>query len=309
MTDQSPDADDVDAASGEQEDEAETEAARPTRSEAADELWEEVRIDPIKVALPREKVGYTLRAYRPAQQVTPTEVAPTDEDEDDPFAARERARAEEDADLAAELEAEATAGTRGRDDDAEAETEDEELTDEQLDEALEAELAAEEQEVEEDVPVFLSHRGKLLLFGSAESLAAFVGSGAEHDLTQLDTWETLAKRVRADDIVPADEDTYELDLVVENLRGGHDVWDLTLLVSAGEFARDVGYALRLEPVVTALAPGSPLDDLDEALRAAASGGIGGAFARRRLRRIGAQQASLGWRTVIGKISDAVDWRD
>lgn len=306
MTDQSPDADavadDVEAASGEEEDEAED--ARPTRSEGTDELWEEVRIEPIKVALPRETVGYTLRAYRPADQVTPTEVAPAEEGEDDPFAERERARAAEDAELEAELEAEATAATRDRDDEAA----DEELTDEQLDEALERELAADEQEAE-DVPVFLSHRGKLLLFASAESLAAFVGSGAEHDLTQLDTWETLAKRVRVDDIAPTDEDTYELDLVVENLRGGHDVWDLTLLISAGEFARDIGYALRLEPVVTALAPGSPLDDLDEALRSAAAGGIGGAFARRRLRRIGAQQASLGWRTIIGKISDAVDWRD
>lgn len=310
MTDQSPDADDVEAASGDQEDDAETGsgAARPTRSDATDELWEEVRIDPVKVALPRELVGYTLRAYRPADQVTPTEAAPA-EDEDDPFAARERARAEEDAELEAELDAEAAAGARDRDPGDDTEDEDDELTEEELDEALERELAAEEQEVAEDVPVFLSHRGKLLLFGSAESLAAFVASGAEHDLTQLDTWETLAKRVRAQDIVPTDEDTYELDLVVENLRGGHDAWDLRLLISAGEFARDVGYALRLEPVVTALASGSPLDDLDEALRAAASGGIGGAFARRRLRRIGAQQASLGWRTVIGKISDAVDWRD
>jgi hypothetical protein len=31
--------------------------------------------------------------------------------------------------------------------------------------------------------------------------------------------------------------------------------------------------------------------------------------RRRIKKIGAQQASLGWRTIIGKISAAVDWRD
>ncbi len=39
------------------------------------------------------------------------------------------------------------------------------------------------------------------------------------------------------------------------------------------------------------------------------GGVGGFFARRKLKKIGAQQASLGWRTIIGKISAAVDWRD
>ena len=68
-------------------------------------------------------------------------------------------------------------------------------------------------------------------------------------------------------VVPADDDRYELDLVVENLRGGRDAWDADLLISAGEVARDLAYALRLEAVRTALAPGSPLDDLDEALRA------------------------------------------
>jgi hypothetical protein len=307
VTDESPDVDAVDGTlDGEAENEAE--AARPTRSEAMDELWEEVGIEPVKVALPRETVGFTLRAYRPESQLTPTEVAAAEEDEDDPFAERDRARAAEDAEYEADLEAMAMAGAGDRDED-EDEDEDDELTDEQLDEALEQELAAGEEERGEDVPIFLSRRGKLLLFATAESLATFIGASSEHDLAQLDTWEALSKRVRADDIIPTDEDTYELDLVVENLRGGHDVWDLTLLISAGEFARDIGYALRLEPVVTALAPGSPLDDLDEALRAAAAGGIGGAFARRRLRRIGAQQASLGWRTIIGKISGAVDWRD
>ncbi len=74
-------------------------------------------------------------------------------------------------------------------------------------------------------------------------------------------------------------------------------------------ARDLGHALRIEPVVLALAPGSPLDDLDDALRASADGGLGSFFARRKLKKIGAETASLGWRTVIGKISAVVDWRD
>ena len=97
--------------------------------------------------------------------------------------------------------------------------------------------------------------------------------------------------------------------MVENLRGGHDTWDLPLLIAAGEVARDLGYALRLKPVILALSPGSPLDDLDESLRSAETGGMGGFFGRRKLKKIGAQQASLGWRSIIGKISAAVDWRD
>jgi hypothetical protein len=172
-----------------------------------------------------------------------------------------------------------------------------------------AEKEEEPEEEDEEVPAFLSHKGRLITFKSPESLVAFIRSGAPHDLAQLDSWSTLAERVQSSDVDPRPDDRYELDLVVENLRGGHDTWDLPLLIAAGEVARDLGYALRLKPVILALSPGSPLDDLDESLRAAESGGMGGFFGRRRLRKIGAQQASLGWRSIIGKISAAVDWRD
>jgi hypothetical protein len=82
-----------------------------------------------------------------------------------------------------------------------------------------------------------------------------------------------------------------------------------LILKAGEVARDLALALRIEPVVIALASGSPQDDLDEALRAADAGGVGSFFAKRKLRKIPAQQSSLAWRTIIGKISAVAEWRD
>jgi hypothetical protein len=262
-----------------------------TAAPETDELWPDVGIDPVKLALPGGVVGYTLRAYRPAGEVVPTEAAPADEAED-PFAARERARTAEEAGGLGDTKIEYLH------DPEEAGVPDE----------IEEEDGGDTVD-EEEVPLFLSHRSRLLLCGSPESLVEFIRSGGEHDLRQLDDWPAVVKRILPSDVAPGDDDTYELDLVVENLRGGPDAWDLPLLISAGEIARDLGYALRLGPVVTAMAPGSPLDDLDEALRATAAGGVGSMFARRRLRRIGAQQASLGWRTVIGKIGAAVDWHD
>jgi hypothetical protein len=261
-------------------------------------LWDEVRIAPVEIAMPGG-VGLTLRAYRLASQLTPTE---TESDDEDPFEVRERAaaarRADED-DVTIDEEFAALVAA----DDAESGRV----------EAAESEEPAPEEfaedEPDEEVPIFLSHRGKLLAFKSPESLVSFIRSGAPHDMAQLDTWPVVAERVQATDVDPLPDDRYELDLVVENLRGGHDTWDLPLLIAAGEVARDLGYALRLKPVILALSPGSPLDDLDESLRAAESGGMGGFFGRRRLRKIGAQQASLGWRSIIGKISAAVDWRD
>jgi hypothetical protein len=149
----------------------------------------------------------------------------------------------------------------------------------------------------------------VFLFHSQEKLVEFVKSGAEHDLSQVDTWSTVVKKITKADVVPLDDDIYELDLVVENLRGGPDAWDAALILKAGEIARDLGFALRLEPVMIALSAGTPLDDLDEALRSSEGGGVGSFFAKRKLKKIPAQQSSLAWRTIIGKISAAAEWQD
>lgn len=267
-------------------------------------IWEEARITPVEIALPAG-VGFTLRAYRMSTTVTPTEI--DDTDEDDLFESRTRMSAEDDEDEEIViLDEEYEALVAASDDDKDDETD---RTAEADDEPDPEDFADEEKLPEEEVPLFLSHRGKLLLFKSQESLVSFVRSGAPNDLTQLDTWDEFAGKLDVGDVTIAEGDSYELDLVVENLRGGHDTWDFDLLIAAGELARDLAYGLRIKPVSLALSSGSPLDDLDEALRRAAGGGVVGFMGKRRLRKIGAQQASLGWRTVIGKISASVDWRD
>ncbi|TDC31778.1 DNA primase [Micromonospora sp. 15K316] len=265
-------------------------------------LWESVDIDPVEIALPAGS-GFTLRAYRPARELTPTDV--TERDQDDPFLARRQViEEEEDDDTVVILDEELA-------DEFAASDEEDERRRREADgeEADTAEEEAAEEAGDEEVPVFLSHKGKLLLFKTPESLVSFIRSGAPNDLSQLDSWQELSERVEPADIAPLDEDTYELDLVVENLRGGHDTWDPTLLIEAGEAARDLSYALRLPAVLDMLSAGSSLDDLDEALRASVNGGVGGFLGRRRLKKIGAQTASLGWRTIVGKISAVVDWRD
>ncbi|MGX6602482.1 DNA primase [Micromonosporaceae bacterium Da 78-11] len=279
------------------------EAAKSAAGLSGSDLWEQVRIAPVEIALPGG-VGLTLRAHRKASDLTPTEM---EVDEDDPFTARERAaaaRAAEDDEVIVDEEFQAllAEGDAKSDDDKAVEEPDPADFEDEKDDA-------DAQAADEEVPIFLSHKGRLLTFKSPESLVSFIRSGAPHDLAQLDTWATLADRVQSTDVDPKPEDRYELDLVVENLRGGHDTWDLPLLIAAGEVARDLGHGLRLKPVILALSPGSPLDDLDESLRSAENGGMSGYFGRRRLKKIGAQQASLGWRSIIGKISAAVDWRD
>ncbi len=280
------------------------EGAASTRSTRIDKLWADVRVEPVEIALPGG-VGYTLRAYRSSAEIARPTVTRAVDDESDDFdaasaaVARRRRGAIDDDDLE-------DADGIDRDDLDEDDLDD--LDDDDLDDDLDDE-DDEDEEVEQEVPVFLGKGGKVYLFHSPDKLVEFVKSGAEHDLSQIDTWPTLVKRVTTRDIVPLAEDTYELDLVVENLRGGSDVWDANLILRAGELARDLSFALRIDPVLVALSAGTPLDQLDEALRAAEGGGVAGMLARRRLKKIPAQQSSLAWRTIIGKISAAVDWRD
>jgi hypothetical protein len=295
------------------------------RSTRTDALWADVRIDPVEIALPGG-VGYTLRAYRPGAEIARPEIDRTAHPEIDDFDAASAAVARrrrvtdadvEDQDALSHVDAELAGNSdkkagrgqvKAKDEDEEPDEDEELAEDEELDEEEELDEAEDEAD-QEDVPVFLARNGRVFLFHNPEKLVEFVKSSAEHDLSQLESWPDLVKRVRSEDIEPLDEDRYELDLVVENLRGGSDAWDAALILRAGEVARDLGYALRIESVLVALAAGSPLDDLDEALRSADAGGVGSFFARRKLRKIPAQQSSLAWRTVIGKISAVCDWQD
>jgi len=137
------------------------------------ELWDEVRIQPVEIALPGG-VGLTLRAYRKASELTPTEV---EGDEDDPFDARERAaaaaRADEEEVIVDEeyaaLIAEDTGAADRKDGEAAEEPDPADFEDE--------EDAADAHAAEEEVPVFLSHRGRLLTFKTPESLVSFIRSG------------------------------------------------------------------------------------------------------------------------------------
>jgi len=309
-----------------QPDESHTATEHPSevateRPESVDALWAAARVDVVEIALPAG-VGYTLRAYRSEDDVQTTDISEREADafpdrhrptysiyDHDEKAIRDEDEDTEVHDLDAEFAAEETADGELDEDDI-LDSEDGEDDDESDSDAEPAAAQDEEEELApEEIPIFLGHRGKLLLFRSAEALVKFVRSDAPHDLAQLPNWAELAEKVSVDDVVPLAEDSYELDLVVSNLRGPRDGWDAELLIRAGEIARDIGRSFELETVENALAPGSPLDDLDEALRASIAGGVGGFLGRRKLKKIGTEAAPLGWRTIIGKISSVVHWRD
>ncbi|NUR28558.1 MAG: DNA primase, partial [Catenulispora sp.] len=189
-------------------------------AEEPTEFWSGYAMDPVEIALPAGS-GYTLRAYRTADAVTPTDVSER-EPEENPFA-RKPDEPLEDEDLPDFDEDELTRQALGADADEDAETGkaadkgDTSVDLEPVDDEDEAGAADEEEESEdeaaaeaEEVPLFLTHKGKLLIFKSAEGLVDFVKSDAPHDLRQLAEWDEFAAAVTADEIEPADDDTYEL---------------------------------------------------------------------------------------------------
>ncbi|MEP6695975.1 MAG: hypothetical protein ABJA34_03750 [Pseudonocardiales bacterium] len=151
-------------------------------------------------------------------------------------------------------------------------------------------------------PVFLGRDGVVFAFRTTEGLVAFLRSGAEHDLTDLEGWDEVAATADID-VTPDEMGIYQLDLVVEMLRAGPDSWDYELLVLAGEAARDVAKYAGQAEVLAALGPGSPLDSLDDDLR------DGGLLARRRLKKRDGDGLAIGWRGVIGRLTPVIDFRD
>lgn len=274
------------------------ESDAPERGADTEKLWNETGVDPVELHLGKDS-GYTLRAYRMSDTL------PGQKD-DEPSEASE----ESDEELAEEEMVAEGAPVDGVDDgeekdgDEDEESEEPDPKDFEDDEPEEDALDAEP----EEVPVFLTRKGKLLVFREPAALVAYVKESDDHDLAAVDEWADLKDRVTEDDIVCDEADTYELDLVVANLRGGHDTWEPELLIKAAEVGRDLGYALKNESVIAALAPGSPLDDLDETFRVVVDGGFKGRLAKRRLKRNDAQQAAIAWRGVIAKINDHVEWR-
>ncbi|MDN3240479.1 hypothetical protein [Glycomyces tritici] len=267
----------------------------PVRSAETDKLWNEMSVDPVELHLGKDS-GFTLRAYRmsdtlPGGKAAAAPEPAEDDDADDDEQPRGKHAA--DADAAPEDE-------DAPEPDAADFADDEDDTAEEDEDALDA--------TPEEVPVFLTRKGKLLVFREADALVAYVKANDDHDLAVIEEYAELQQRLSTDDIVCDEDDTYELDLVVANLRGGQESWEPELLIKAAEVGRDLGYALKNDSIVNSLAPGSPLDDLDETFRIVVDGGLRGKLAKRRLKKNDSQQAAIAWRGVIAKINDHVEWR-
>jgi len=136
----------------------------PKRTATATKFWASVNVEPVEIAL-NSGVGFTLRAYRMDNEITPADVSMREDDVDLPTRASAYDDEEEDFSDAVDAEfAEDDPESAEDDEDLAADTDSSDEEDEEEEEDEEAEPAVEP----EEVPLFLTKNGQLLLFRSAQ---------------------------------------------------------------------------------------------------------------------------------------------
>src|SRR5690625_4059629 len=150
------------------------------RSAEADKLWDGTSVDPVELHLGKHS-GYTLRAYRMSDTLPAGSAvdAESDEGAEPVEVPADGDRAERRPDIAEHPE----------DEDDEAPSEADFLDEEEVD-ALDA--------APEEVPVFLTRKGRLLVFHDPESLVRYVRESDDHDLAAIEEYADLQKRITAE---------------------------------------------------------------------------------------------------------------
>lgn len=260
----------------------------PEPSASVTAFWESVGIDPVLISLPGGS-GLTLRHHHQVDaDIEDSAVAGSD--------GEQTAEPDQADDAACTLEPDPEAEDR-----EDSEEEQEGVAQPRVGWNRTGVVQGEGTEIE---PRFLGNGAYLYLFRTPAALVAFVRSDAPHALTDAPAWQTVRE---APDLDPTPQllNRYELDLVVDIARAGSDGWgkqEQQTLLLAGELARDASAFCVLPEVQAMLAPGSPLDALDDDLRA------GGLRARWRLRRYNADQIALSWRRIVREIGTKAELR-
>jgi Protein kinase domain len=155
--------------------------------------------------------------------------------------------------------------------------------------------------------VFAGVAGRLRLFRRPEQATEFAVATAGHDMSEVLHWDWLSESMSRAFLPLLDDHRYDLDLPSANLEMDPARWLSDLIVKAGDVARELVLALAIEEGYALLRPGSPLDRLDDELRAA----------RRRPRPRTVRQwqqldrgvLAAEWEHVVDLIGSRVDWQN
>ena len=155
--------------------------------------------------------------------------------------------------------------------------------------------------------VFASVEGRLPLFRRPERASDFAAGAEHHDLCAVLHWEALSDAMAQAFLPLIDGHRYDLDLPSVNLELDPDRWLPDLIVKATDLGLELVEALDLDDGYALLAPGSPLDELDDALRQVRRWPLG--RHRRRWRAFDRHRLADQWQSVTELIGSRLDWPD
>jgi Hsp70 protein len=153
--------------------------------------------------------------------------------------------------------------------------------------------------------VFASVAGRLPLFPRPEQATAFAAAADNHDMCTLLHWESLRASMSRAFLPLIDDNRYDLDLPAVNLELDPAHWLPDVIVKVGDVALELIEALDIEEGDQLLGAGTPLDDLDDALRQ-----VGHRPMRRYLkamRHFDGRELADQWQRVADVVDARLDW--
>ncbi|MEV4518577.1 hypothetical protein AB0K00_57685, partial [Dactylosporangium sp. NPDC049525] len=154
---------------------------------------------------------------------------------------------------------------------------------------------------------FLDRDGRPLLFRSAAGLARHLDQ-EDHVIAGIEGWPEVKDWFTNLVLAPDEEDRIDLEIVPYILQHPPQQWLADVLVRGRDLAAELAEAFDLQDVSGLIAGGSPIDELDDALRLSRQS-VTGWSARRRLRGIDAAPLVRDWRRVVDAVDRAVVWED
>ncbi|WP_285680839.1 serine/threonine-protein kinase [Actinoplanes sp. NBRC 103695] len=155
-------------------------------------------------------------------------------------------------------------------------------------------------------PVFATSAGRLPLVPRPEQAAGFALASPEHDLSRIPHWGWLCQSMSRGYLPLLDANRYDLGLPAVNLEMDPARWLPDLLVKSGTIANELILALDIEEAFQLLAPGTPLDQLDDSLRQAGDRPRKNHI--RQWQQLDRRMLAAWWQHVTDIIESRLDWR-
>ncbi|MFI7077322.1 J domain-containing protein [Micromonospora sp. NPDC049903] len=154
--------------------------------------------------------------------------------------------------------------------------------------------------------LFLGADGDLLLFRSPESLHRYLTEPGAHELAAVPGWDDFMNWALRTGMRDDDEQSYDFDLIVYNLRFPITEWVPRLFIGHRDLVLELAEAFEWDDVRRLLRVGSPLDELDDLMRVA-DRPLSGWKARRQLGQLQSGPVNRAWRQVIRLVGAHVRW--